>query len=212
MPRIIAIAILLFVLSSVHAQPKDTVYLMNGQIVASTVTDSTFGSVTIVHPRKAHRKIHYEWDQLYMVRFANNGKKRYYYSQDSTIGNWFTRQEMWMYMKGERDARNGFRGNGSLFFGTLAGLGGGVTGLIYAPIAPYGFMMLTGIPRVRIRHSTVSDPRNLDSDAYILGYERVARQKRKIKAVVGGTIGLVVGYAIYFGFHDRYPEEFDLGR
>lgn len=205
MPGKIALALLaLFALNS-YAQPKDTVYLMNGQIVASHVVDSTFGSVTIINPRKESKRIHFEWDQLYMVRFAK-GRKRYYYSQDPSIGNWYTRQEMWLFMKGERDARKGFRGNGSLVLATLAGFAGGATGTIWAPIAPYGFMMLTGIPRVRIRHSTVSDPRNLESDAYILGYERVARQRRKIKAVIGGTIGLVAGYAFYFAFHNQYPE------
>jgi hypothetical protein len=200
--------ILLFVPLCVLSQQKggrDTVYLMNGQIVGSSVIDTTLGAVTISHPKKADRRIHYEFDQLYMVKFGN-GKHRFYYHQDSTIGNWYTKREMWMYMKGERDARKGFRGNGSLIGATIFGFIGGASGTIWGPIAPYGFMMLTGIPRVRIRHSTVSDPRYLDSNPYIHGYERVARQRRKIKAVLAGTAGLVAGYAFYFLFNTQYPE------
>jgi hypothetical protein len=211
MLRVVLYTIILLSIASVsRAQKQDSVFLMNGQIVAGKVIDTTLGAVTMNHPKKAHKRIHYEWDQLYMVKFAN-GRKRFYYVQDSTINNWFTRQEMWMYMKGERDARKGFRGNGSLVGATLMGLAGGMSGTLWGPIAPYTYMMLTGLPKVRIRHSTVSDPRNLESDAYILGYERVARQKRKIKAVIGGTVGLLAGYTFYALFHTQYPESLDFG-
>jgi hypothetical protein len=47
--------------------------------------------------------------------------------------------------------------------------------------------------------------RYIESDAYILGYERVARQKRKTKSLIGGTIGLVLGYGFYGIFNQYYP-------
>jgi hypothetical protein len=68
-------------------------------------------------------------------------------------------------------------------------------------------MACVGIPRVRIRHKTVSNPIYLESDPYILGYERVARHKRRIQAVIGGTVGLAVGYALYTLLHQYYPED-----
>jgi hypothetical protein len=190
---------------------QDTIYLMNGHIVGEKVIDTLLGAVSIIHPKKPERKIHYELEQLYMVRFAN-GDKRYYYRQDSTIYNYFSRDEMWMFMKGERDARKGFKARGSLIGAGIAGLIGGMTGTFYAPIAPYGYMAAVGIPKVRIRHSTVSDPLYIESDAYILGYERVARHKRRIQAVIGGTIGLVVGYTLYGLLHQYYPEDIGLLR
>src|SRR5690606_5932656 len=125
------------------------------------VIDTTLGAVTIHHPEKVLGRINYEFDQLYMVKFAN-GNRRYYYFQDSTVNNWFTREEMWMYMKGEVDARKGFRAKGAFIGSIIAGFAGGMTGTIWGPVAPYGFMALTGIPRVRIEHNTVSDPRYLE--------------------------------------------------
>jgi len=207
---LLIIGIVLFPLCH-YGQVKDSIYLMNGHMVAAGVIDTTLGAVTINHPTKPGKKIHYEWDQLYMVRYSN-GYKRYYYVQDSTINNWFTRQEMWMYMKGENDARKGSRAPGSFIGATLARIIGGATGTIWAPIGPFAWMMLTGIPKVRIRHSTVSNPNYIQSDAYILGYERVARQKRKISAVIGGAIGLALGFGTYIAFHDQYPETLDLGK
>jgi hypothetical protein len=189
---------------------QDTVFLMNGHVIGQKILDTTLGAVTIAHPEKPNKVVHYEWDQLYMVKFAS-GRKRYYYVQDSTIGNWFTRDEMWMYMKGENDGRNGFRARGSFIGATIAGFLGGMSGTIWGPVAPYGYMALSGIPKVRIRANTVSNPAYVQSDAYILGYERVARQKRKISSVIGGTIGLVAGYGFYALFHNRYPETLDVG-
>jgi hypothetical protein len=192
------------------APVNDTIYLMNGQVIGEKVIDTLLGAVSINHPTKPGKKIHYEWDQLYMLRFAN-GTKRYYYTQDSTINNWFSREEMWMYMKGENDARKGFTARGAFIGGAVAGLVGGLSGTFWGPIAPYGFMALSGIPKVRIKHQTVSNPRFVESDAYILGYERVARQRRKIRSLIGGTAGLVTGYVIYALFHESYPERVNIG-
>jgi hypothetical protein len=189
---------------------QDTIYLMNGQVVGEKIIDTLLGAITIINPKKPSKKIHFELEQLYMVRFAD-GHKRYYYQQDSLHGNFFTQDEMWMYMKGENDARRGFKARGALIGSGIAGIIGGMTGTFYAPILPYGYMALSGIPKVRIRGNTISNPVYVESDAYILGYERVARQRRKIKSVIGGTIGLAVGYGLYFLLHDKYPETVDFG-
>ncbi len=189
---------------------QDTIYLMNGQVVGEKIIDTLLGAITIVNPKKPSKKIHYEWDQLFMVRFAN-GDKRYYYTQDTTVSNWFTRDEMWMYMKGENDARRGFKARGAMIGAGIAGIIGGMSGTFWGPIAPYGYMALSGIPKVKIKHNTISNPAYVESDAYILGYERVARQRRKIKSVIGGTVGLAIGYGIYALFHSSYPENINVG-
>ncbi len=189
---------------SFSQKAQDTIFLMNGHVIAKQVIDTTFSTVTIMNPKKHTQKIHYEMDQLYMVKFTN-GYKRYYYVQDPSIYNEFTRDEMWMFMKGESDARKGFKARGALITAVIIGIAAGMTGTFFAPIAPYGFMALSGITKIRIKHSTVSDMRSIESDAYILGYERVARQKRKTKALIGGTIGLALGYGFYAIFHNSYP-------
>jgi hypothetical protein len=195
---------------SQSADVQDTIYLLNGQFVGEKVLDTLLGAITIADPKKASRKIHYELDQLYMVRFAN-GQKRFYYQQDSSRSNWLTRDEMWMYMKGENDARRGFKARGALIGSGIVGLISGMTGSFFAPILPYGYMALSGIPKVKIRGKTISNPAYVESDAYILGYERVARQNRKIKSIIGGSVGLAVGFGLYLLFHNSYPETVDFG-
>ncbi len=193
-----------------EAQAKDTILLMNGNLVVEKVTDTLIGAVTIVDPKKPEAKLHYEYDEIYCVRYGS-GLRDYYYSQDTMKGNYFTRDEMEYYIFGERDARKGFKARGSLIGAGITGLVSGGLGLFFAPIFPYGYMGLSGITKVRIKHSTISNPNYIEHDAYILGYERVARSKRRIKALIGGSIGLVVGYGLYFGvLKDNFPATFKI--
>jgi len=189
------------------SQQKDTIILMNGHVVVEQVIDTLLGAVTVMDPEKPGHKLHYEYDDLFMVKYAN-GYKDYYYSQDTLNNNWFTRDEMQMYIYGEQDARKGFRANGSLWGSFSAGVVGGASGTFFGPLLPYGYLACVGIPKVRIRHETISNPNYIDSDAYILGYERVARSRRRIKALIGGTAGLIVGYGAYFAALKNY---FDSG-
>lgn len=187
------------------AQNKDTILLMNGNVVVEKVLDTLIGAVTIVNPANTAEKLHYEYDDIYCVKYAV-GFTDYYYTQDTMKGNYFTRDEMLYYIYGERDARKGFKAPGALIGAGAVGLVSGGLGLFFAPIFPYGYMALTGVPKVRIRHSTISNPNYIEHDAYILGYERVSRSRRRIKALIGGTIGLAAGYGLYFGIlKDKLP-------
>ena len=195
-----------FVLSiNLNAQHKDTILLMNGNYVVEKVIDTLIGAVTIINPANTAEKLHYEYDEIYCVKYAS-GFTDYYYSQDTLKGNYFTREEMLYYMYGERDARKGFKARGALIGAGVVGLASGCLGLFFAPVFPYGYMALSGITKVRIRHSTISNPNYIEQDAYILGYERVSRTKRRIQALIGGTIGLAAGYGLYFGIlKDKLP-------
>ncbi len=201
----ICILFIIFFVFNSKAQYKDTILLMNGNYVVEKVIDTLIGAVTIVNPEKTTEKLHYEYDDIYCVKYAS-GFTDYYYTQDTLRGNYFTRDEMQYYIYGERDARKGFKARGSLIGAGVVGLASGGLGLFFAPVFPYGYMALSGIPKVRIKHSTISNPNYIDHDAYILGYERVSRSKRKIQALIGGTIGLAAGYGLYFGLlKDKLP-------
>lgn len=201
----ICILFIVFFAFNSKAQYKDTILLMNGNYVVEKVIDTLIGAVTIVNPEKTTEKLHYEYDDIYCVKYAS-GFTDYYYSQDTLRGNYFTRDEMQYYIYGERDARKGFKARGSLVGAGVVGLASGGLGLFFAPVFPYGYMALSGIPKVRIKHSTISNPNYIDHDAYILGYERVSRSKRRIQALIGGTIGLAAGYGLYFGLlKDKLP-------
>lgn len=193
----------LFILSivcswSCFSQSKDTILLMNGNFVVEKVIDTLIGAVTVMDPLKEGSKLHFEYDQIYCVKYAS-GFTDYYYRQDTMLGNYFSRDEMEYYIYGERDARKGFKARGALIGSGAVGLVSGGLGLFFAPVFPLGYMGLSGITKVKIKHSTISNPNYIEHDAYILGYERVSRSKRRIQSLIGGAVGLAVGYGLYFG-------------
>ena len=184
---------------------------MNGNVVVEKVLDTLLGAVTAWDSKRVNKKLHYEYDDVYGV-FYSNGSKKYFYRQDTARYMWFTRDEMGFFVKGERDARKGFKAAGSIIGGGLFGFASGASGTFFAPLVPFGFMACTGITKVKIKHKTISNPAYIDSDAYILGYERTARYKRKIRSLLSGTVGLALGYAFYFIFNDSYPTEYSNGK
>ena len=178
---------------------------MNGKIITTSVLDTNSASVQVADPENSIKKITIDNESLFAIKYGK-GNLVYYYQED-TIKNWFTRDEMWLFMQGERDARKGFKARGSFWGGLIAGVAGGASGLVvgsagafFGPVLPISFFTTVGIPKVWIRHSTVSNPNNLWHDAYILGYEREARAKRRRRSMIGGGIGLAIGYIAYACF------------
>jgi hypothetical protein len=178
-------------------QSKDTLFLLNGKIFVTPVLDTLLGGVTIIDTKDSLQKFTLDNEDLFSINFSN-GNIRYYYRYDTLIGNYFTRDEMIYYMHGERDAKKGFTAKGAFYGGMAAGFLGGLSGNFIGPIVPFTFFSLCGIPKVRIRHETISNPYFIDHDPYLLGYERRARSKRRVKGLIGGGIGLAAGYVVNF--------------
>ena len=185
----------------------DTIYLMNGQKVGSVVIDTSFALVTykIPNSQQPDKIRNFEKDDIFCIRYKN-GDLFYYYSQDTARGDWFTREEMWYFTQGERDAQKGFKPVATIIIGGTLGIAAGMTGMYVAPALPLGFYLISDVTKIKIRHSSISNPELLQHDAYILGYQKVARSRRRIYAIIGGAAGLALGYTTYFIFKNQYPQ------
>jgi hypothetical protein len=203
--NIIASVFLLLTLSgfsqdstTIFSGTTDTVLLLNGDIVICNVLDTTNGLTSIRNPKNPNRNIVLENDRIFSI--TNQGGESVLYEYDSVIGNEFTVDEMRYFIKGEQDADKNFKANGCLAIGIAVGALSGITGSFFSPIPPFAFTALSGLPKVKIKPSTVSNPEYLKHDPYLMGYERVARKKRKLKSLIGGGIGLVAGVGTFLGF------------
>ena len=183
-------------LNGLSQENKDTVILLNGDAVICTVIDTTNGVTSIRNPKNPKKDIIIENDRIFSIRNSKGESVMYVY--DTVLGNEFTVDEMRYFIFGEQDANKGSKASGSLALGAAVGLLSGLTGSFFCPIPPFAFIALTGIPKVKIRHETVRDLSYLEHTPYIMGYERVARKKRKIKALLGGGVGLAAGLGTFF--------------
>ena len=155
MKKIVLVFILLISFSGkISSQVKDTIFYMNGTIIGATIIDTLLNAVTFKDPADTSKKVNLEDQAIFSVKYAN-GEIKYYYTQDTLNGNWFTRDEMWYFVQGERDARKGFRSPGAFWGGVVTGIAGGCAGAIWAPAVPFGFMGATELTKIRIRHNNL---------------------------------------------------------
>ena len=178
------------------AEKNDTILLLNGTELVANVTDTTNGVTTIVNPKDSSKYFVIENDRIFSIRNQNGESIMYVY--DTLIGNEFTIDEMRYFIRGEQDAEKGYKARGAFWANMALGAAGGVTGSFLCPIPPFTFTALSGLPAVRIKRKTVSNVEYLKHDSYLMGYERVARKKRKFSSLGGGGIGLGLGLGTYF--------------
>ncbi len=110
-----------------------------------------------------------------------------------TLGNELSVEEMRYYIAGQQDARKAIKGRGGFWCNMLVSAGAGVTGSFLTPVVPFAVAGLLGLPHVKVKDGTASNPEYLKQDAYLMGYEHEGKRKRKLKAIIGGGIGLIIG-------------------
>ncbi len=189
------ISFLLITTQTAHSQTgNDTILLLSGTEIIAAVYDTTFGNITYKNPKSDQDPIVIETSDVFSIRNSKGESIKYVY--DSAGENDLTVEEMRYYIKGEQDAKKGFKPRGAFWTNVGIGALSGATGSFLCPIPPFIFTALSGITKVKIKHSTVSNMDYLKHDTYIMGYEHIARGKRKTKSLLGGGFGLVGGIGV----------------
>lgn len=179
----------------VSQEKKDTILLQNGELIYAKVMRLSNEYLVVKESENVIQEFNIERDRVFSYMDGNGEHVLYVY--DTLIGNDFTVDEMRYFIRGEQDGRKGFKAYPSFYTNFIIGAAGGVTGSFFFPIPAFTFAILTGIPKVKIRKSTVRNLDDLNHPPYIMGYERMARRNRKIKALIGGGIGLVAGLGTF---------------
>ncbi len=174
---------------------KDTILLLNGNTIISTIVDTTKDVIIVKNPKKPEKRLIIDNDRIFSIK-SDSGEVMVY-TYDSLIGNEFTIEEMKYFMKGEQDAQKGYKARGGFYGNMVLSVAAGATGSFLSPVVPFVFAALVGIPKIKIKHSTVTDLNDLKQESYLMGYEKVARKKSKIRSLMGGGIGLVVGLGTF---------------
>src|SRR4030067_485531 len=72
---------------------RDTVLLMNGEEIITTVVDTTVDMVKIIGTSKKKKEIIIDSDRIFSLKFSN-GFEKVFYTQDSTVGNEYSVEEV----------------------------------------------------------------------------------------------------------------------
>lgn len=197
--KFIALLLFVFVSATGFSQEKrDQIILMSGKVF-DNVEVTTVGDIEVKylhHKRKKTIERFVDKYRVFSIAYAD-GTEDVIYKQDTLVGNYFTEEEMRMFVYGEQDALKYYKSTGAVLLGILySGTGGYILyNHFFVFLVPFSFTVLSGIPRVQVKSHKVRDPKYLAEPAYILGYERTAKAKRIQGALKGSIIGVVLGFA-----------------
>lgn len=176
--------------------PKDTIHLMNGELITGEVTDTAAAGVKVKAQKKNRVKdMTIEGERIFSIKF-NNGEEKIYYYQDTLVGNYLSIDEAKYFILGEQDAEKYYHARTTFAGGVLVGAASGCLGSLLSFVPPFAYAAGVAVPKIKIKNA-VTNPEFLKQDSYIMGYERVAKRKRTLGALYGSLIGLAAGFTAY---------------
>lgn len=199
-------AVFVLIVISIRLTAQDKLVLLNGRVLEGKVTHFSDGLITLNYKKKKNYSQELiEQYRVYSI-IDSSGKENIVYIQDSIVGNVLNVADMGFFIAGEMDARKNFKPVVSNWIGFAYGLGivtydtydkdfGGLfkakspTILVFVPTFTY--FLFASVPRITINVREVSHKPNLLQDAYIDGFARVGKIKRRmggIKFSLGGTL------------------------
>lgn len=189
--------VLLTVLKPASAQDK--ILLMNGELIQAKVIGQSTLEVRYLETRKngSIRERAEPTEEVFSVT-DSLGRERIWYFYDTVFGNDLTIDQMRWFLKGEQDARKGYKpiwpmiGSFATGAGLVIGLNWEMNGLFVPPITA-GIM---AAPRVHVTPGSITDPLMEGDEYYATGYARVGRSKRVIRCLVASFVGVGVGLAV----------------
>lgn len=183
---------------ALQLQAQDRILLMNGQTIDAKVIGQSTLEVRYALIRNEKVKERAEPTENVFSVTDSSGVEKLWYFQDSLFGNDFTVQQMRHYIRGEQDARKGYKPIIPMIGGFVAGAGLVIgldiefMALLIPPI--YGGAM--AMPRVHVTRGSITNPLMDGDNFYAYGYARAGKNKRIIRSLLSSAVGVAVGYGV----------------
>jgi hypothetical protein len=200
----ISVLILILLPGYASAQVQQgKVLLMNGTLVQNTLWEEKDGLIYIYDQRtnlfgkEKTRAIELNKSEIFSL--SNGSKEQILYYQDTMLGDYYTPEEMRVYLAGAGDARKNFKAwhiaiigyELCLFAGNLIG-----DGLLILIIPPITYAAMQYVGKIKIREKYMSDPNFKYNDLYAEGFEPPARSRKMIRGALSGLAGSVTGVVL----------------
>ncbi len=207
------IAFSLVLIVSAQALGQDKIQLMNGKVLRGKLGTEYEDYFDFQYYKKGGKVKDMELTKFRMFSYSNaSGEETILYKRDTLMGNYFTKNEMKMFVYGERDAYASYK-SASWF---ITGLGLGFTSVILdtydfqpnggffkitpsiVPVAvPFVVTIGAGIFKPKVRKEYATDVNFLSSEYYIEGFQKIAKVKKLKNALLGSVIGVGTGFLVY---------------
>ena len=197
--RYIFLWVFLLIFQGLAAQ-ADTLMLLNGKRFAGSAVDTSGVRIkfNVWRGGKKPKMKSFFRDQVFSLTDSTGGEHVFYFP-DFYYADALTVENMRLEIYGRIDARKGYRTKWVIPVGIAGGFAAGyfMKGSIWSVFAPVIYTGLVQIPIVKIQHKSISNPDFIGNDFYAGGYDRSARMKRTIHAVISSFVGLAAGILVY---------------
>ena len=181
------------------AQSNQSILLMTGNVLEGNVTsqDTLYLYYDLVKKSGKTKAKKLDLERVFSIN-GPNGEEKVIYYMDTVVGNYFTIDEMRFYIQGEQYASKYYRANWTIAAGLpiTAGLGFVLSGTVFSFAVPFVYLVSTGISAYKINKNKISSSHLVTEPAYVLGYERTARNKRLFKSLFAGLVGTAIGFTL----------------
>lgn len=194
-----ALFCLLLLAAARSGSAQDKILLMNGELIQAKVIGQSTLEVRYLETRKngSVRERAEPTEEVFSVT-DSLGRERIWYFYDTVFGNDLNIEQMRWFLKGEQDARTGYKpiwpmiGSFAAGAGLVIGLNWEMNSLFVPPITA-GIM---AAPRVHVTRGSVTDLTMEGNPYYATGYARVGRSKRVVRCLIASFVGIGVGLAV----------------
>jgi hypothetical protein len=176
------------------------VLLMNGTVVENTLWEEKDGLIYIYDQRhnlfgkEKTRAIELSKNEIFSL--SNGSKEQVLYFQDTMLGDYYTPEEMRVYLSGAGDARKNYKAKHISAIGfAICGAAGYLVGdgLLVLIIPPITYAAIQYVGKIKIREKYISNPNFKYNDLYAEGFEPPARSRKMIRGALSGLAGSVTG-------------------
>lgn len=187
-------ALVLFLLGTMlHAQ--DTLLLMNGQKVGGRLLGQSTLDIRYEVLKNGKRVERREPTVDVFSVTDSLGREKVWYFMDTIFGNAYSVDQMRWFIKGEQDARNGYRPFWPVLGGFVFGAGTTIAldlEMMSATLPPI-YAGAMALPRVHVTPGSISDPLMEGDPFYATGYAQVGRGRRVVHSLISTFAGVAVG-------------------
>lgn len=178
---------------------------MNGSVIENSMWEEKDGMIYIYDQRKnlfgkeKTRAVELNKSEIYSL--SNGSREQILYYQDTMLGDYYTPEEMRMYLSGAGDARKNYKARHISAIGfALCGAAGYLVGdgLLILIVPPITYAAIQYVGKIKIREKYMSDPNFKFNDLYAEGFEPPARSRKMIRGAISGVLGSATGVILYF--------------
>lgn len=180
------------------------VLLMNGSTLENALWEEKDGMIYIYNQKKnlfgKEKTRAVELNKSEVFSLSDGKREQVLYFQDTMLGDYYTPEEMKVYLAGSGDARKNYRARHITAIGfALCGVAGYLVGdgLMVLIVPPITYAALQYLGKIKIREKYMSDPNFKYNDLYAEGFEPPARSRKMIRGALSGVLGSATGVIIY---------------